>query len=69
LTYAELAALVERIAAATAAATAGRAGPVAILLPSDIRYPTAMLGVLAACRAYIPLEDGAPFERNRSILI
>jgi acyl-CoA synthetase (AMP-forming)/AMP-acid ligase II len=64
LTYADLAGLVDRIAGVTAGATAGRTGPVALLLANDARYPAAMLGVLAAGRAYIPLDPENPIERN-----
>ena len=67
LTYADLAALVERIAAATAAAIGDRPGPVALLLPADAQFPAAMLGVLALARAYIPLDASFPVERNRLI--
>ena len=67
LTYAQLAALVDRIAAATVAIAAGRPGPVAILLPSEINYPAAMLGVLASGRGFVPLDPGNPDERNRLI--
>jgi amino acid adenylation domain-containing protein len=67
LTYAELAALVDRIAAVTDAATVQRAGPVAILLKSEARFPAAMLGVLAAGRGYIPLDADQPIARNRLI--
>jgi non-ribosomal peptide synthetase component F len=69
LTYAELATLVERIAAATAAAVSGRAGPVAILLPRDVHFPAAMLAVLASGRGFVPLDPGNPEERNRLIAI
>src|SRR5262249_11997444 len=67
LTYADLAALVERIAAATFAATDDCPGPVALLLPADAQFPAAMLGVLAAGRACIPLDAYFPIERNRLI--
>ena len=67
LTYAELAAMVDRIAAAVIAATAGRAGPVAILLRGEVRFPAAMLGVLAAGRAYVPLDADQPIARNQLI--
>src|SRR5271157_2430509 len=66
LTYAELAGLVDRIAAATAATTQGD-GPVAILLAADAQLPAAMLGVLAAGRTYVPLDRSHPIERNRLI--
>src|SRR6266508_2756269 len=68
-TYAELAALVERIAHATAAAVADRDGPVAILLASDAFFPAALLGVLAAGRGYVPLDPNAPVARNQSIVM
>src|SRR5215208_4167836 len=66
-TYAELAALVERIADATAAAVADRTGPVAILLPADAFFPAALLGVLATGRGYVPLDPTVPIARNRMI--
>jgi amino acid adenylation domain-containing protein len=67
LTYAELAVLVDRIAAATVAAVTGRLGPVAILLPNEINFPAAMLGVLASGRGFVPLDASHPDERNRLI--
>ena len=67
LTYADLAVLVERIAAATRAAIEDHPGPVALLLPAEAQFPAAMLGVLASGRAYIPLDASFPIERNRLI--
>lgn len=67
LTYAELAILVDRIAAATVVASTSRPGPVAILLPNEICFPAAMLGVLASGRGFVPLDAGHPEERNRLI--
>jgi amino acid adenylation domain-containing protein len=67
LTYGELAALVERIAAATSHAAAGGSGPVAILLPNRATVPAAMLGVLASGRGFVPLDPDHPDERNRLI--
>jgi amino acid adenylation domain-containing protein len=69
LTYAELAILVDRIAAAAVAAASDRPGPVAILLPRDVYFPAAMLGVLASGRGYVPLDASNPDERNRLIAI
>jgi amino acid adenylation domain-containing protein len=66
LTYAELKRLVDRIAAAVIAAD-GREGPVAILLPNDVRFPAAVLGVMAAGRGVVPLDADHPLERNRLI--
>src|SRR5215208_1907042 len=68
-TYAELAALVERIADATAAAVADRTGPVAILVGCDAFFPAALLGALAAGRSYLPLDGNVPSARNRLIII
>ena len=67
LTYADLAAMVDRIAAAAMPAIADRAGPVAILLQTEVRFPAAMLGVLAAGRAYVPLDADQPIARNQLI--
>jgi amino acid adenylation domain-containing protein len=67
LSYAELAVLVGRIAAATAQAVADQPGPVAILLPHNVHFPAAMLGALAAGRGYVPLDANNPIERNRLI--
>ena len=67
LTYSELAALVDRIAAVIHAAIGDRAGPVAILLKSEARFPAAMLGALAAGRSYVPLDADQPMARNQLI--
>jgi amino acid adenylation domain-containing protein len=67
LTYSELAILSDRIAAAVAVAVADRQGPVAILLPRDVLFPAAMLGVLAVGRGYVPLDVSNPAERNQLI--
>jgi amino acid adenylation domain-containing protein len=68
LTYQESAALVERIAASAALAAGERPGPIAILLPGEVRLPAAMLGVLASGRAYLPLDPQHPLARNRAIM-
>jgi amino acid adenylation domain-containing protein len=65
--YSELAGLVDDIAAATADATAGRPGPVAVLFHHEARFPAAILGVLAAGRACVPLDADYPIARNRMI--
>jgi len=64
LTYAELATLVNRIAAATVAAACERPGPIAILLPGNVNFAATVLGVLAANRGYVPLDPGVSIERN-----
>jgi acyl-CoA synthetase (AMP-forming)/AMP-acid ligase II len=46
LTYAELWALVNEIAAAVTGATSAGDGPVAVVLRNEARFPAAMLGVL-----------------------
>ena len=66
LTYGELRAMAASISGMIAAAGA-RPGPVAILLANEARYAAAMLGVLAAGRAYVPLDAHHPIERNRQI--
>jgi amino acid adenylation domain-containing protein len=69
LTYRELGALVARIGAAVASAKHDRGGPIGILLGRDVRYPAAMLGVLAAGRAYAALDADHPVDRNRTIVV
>lgn len=69
LTYKDLATLVDRIAAVTGLAVADRPGPVAILLPRDVLFPAAMLGVLAAGRGYVPLDASYPTDRIQLIAL
>jgi amino acid adenylation domain-containing protein len=68
LSYAELARIVERIAAATAAAAQGP-GPVAIVLPNGAYFAAAVLGALASGRGYVPLDTSEALERNRFIAV
>ncbi len=69
LTYRELRVLVTRISTGIASTAAHRVGPVAILLDrNNVRYVAAMLGVLAAGRAYVPLDDDFPAERTALII-
>ena len=68
LSYAELAHIVERIAAATAAAAQGP-GPVAIVLPNGAYFPAAVLGALASGHGYVPLDTSEAMERNRFIAV
>jgi amino acid adenylation domain-containing protein len=68
LSYAELARIVDRIAAATTSATQ-RPGPVAIVLPNGAYFPAAVLGALAAGRGYVPLDASVAMERNRLIAL
>jgi len=66
LTYAQLATESRRIAAAVAT-TLVDAGPVAVLLGHEARFPAAILGVLAAGRVCVPLDADHPAERNGRI--
>ena len=66
LNYAELAALVDRIAAAVAGA-AKPPGVVGVLLNHGYRFVAAVLGVMAAGHACVPLEADHPAERNARI--
>jgi amino acid adenylation domain-containing protein len=68
VTYAELAILTNRIAAATIAAADGQNGPVAILLPASTGLAAAIMGVLAAGRAYVALDPNVPDDRNALII-
>ncbi|MCI0603014.1 non-ribosomal peptide synthetase [bacterium] len=67
LTYAELAKLVERIAAVVHATAGSQRGPVGVLLDQETRFPAALLGVLRARRPYVPLDASFPLKRNRQI--
>ncbi len=68
LTYAELNQAAERLAAALQAHGVGIEDRVAFNLPRDARLPTAMLGILKAGAAYVPLAEDTPPERGRYIL-
>ena len=65
LSFAELSALVGRIAAA--AGVTPSPGVVAVLLPHGYRFCAAVLGVMAAGHACVPLDAEHPAERNRQI--
>jgi amino acid adenylation domain-containing protein len=67
LTYSELWSLVDRIAVAVDMTVDGRPGPVAIFRPNDVLYAAATLGILAAGRAYVPMDADYPVERNQLI--
>lgn len=66
LTFGELAELAWRTAGALAERL-GRPGPVAVLTPFDVNSAAALLGVMAAGRAAIPLDADHPDDRNRLI--
>lgn len=67
LSYSELAKLAGRIGAAAASVAEGRPGPIAIILPNDVRYQAAFLGILAAGRGFVGLDIEHPLERNLRI--
>jgi amino acid adenylation domain-containing protein len=60
---------IRRIAASISAAVLAteRAGPVAIFLPNEARYPAAMLGIMAAGRGFVALDALHPAERSTEI--
>ncbi|MFJ7156742.1 non-ribosomal peptide synthase/polyketide synthase [Streptomyces sp. NPDC101118] len=63
LTYAELDARAGRLAARLAAAGAGRGAVVAVGLDRSAELPVALLGVLKAGAAYLPLDPAYPADR------
>ena len=68
LTYAKLEEHANRLAHALRARGAGREDRVAIFLPRSENLYIAMLGILKAGAAYIPLDSETPLERLRFIL-
>ena len=68
VTYAELDRAAERLAAALQAHGVGLEDRVALSLPRDARLPMAMLAILKAGAAYVPLAEDTPPERGRYIL-
>ncbi|MET7398185.1 amino acid adenylation domain-containing protein [Dactylosporangium sp. NPDC005572] len=67
-TYGDLATDALRLAAALAAAGVGRSDRVAIHLPRGPRQVTAVLGVLAAGAAYVPVSVDLPAARRDAIV-
>ncbi|WP_197508769.1 non-ribosomal peptide synthetase [Mycobacterium sp. 1081908.1] len=68
LTYRELDALADGLAAALQRAGVGGETPVAILLPRGPNYVAAMLAILRAGGMIVPLDPGMPDERIAEIL-
>ncbi|MEU4534143.1 amino acid adenylation domain-containing protein, partial [Streptosporangium sp. NPDC023825] len=68
ITYRELAARAVAIAAELRAAGVERDQPVGVYLERSTDLPVALLGILAAGGAYLPLEPGHPAERLRTML-
>ncbi|MEU0677204.1 amino acid adenylation domain-containing protein [Streptomyces sp. NPDC006172] len=63
LTYAELDARSDGLAARLRAAGVGRETPVALLMDRSVHVPVAMLAVLKAGGAYVPLNPAFPVRR------
>lgn len=63
LSYAQLAALTNRLAHQLAQVGVGRGDRVLIMLPRGIALPVAMLGVMQAGAIYVPLESNLPDAR------
>eukprot|EP00741_Cyanophora_paradoxa_P015461 tig00020892_g14924.t1 len=68
VTYGELDAWAEAIAARLAAAGARRGGTVALLLSRTPEMVASLLAVLKTGAAYVPIDPSVPAERARSIL-
>lgn len=68
LSYAQLDQASERLAAALQAHGVCIEDRVALSLPRDARLPMAMLAILKAGAAYVPLAEDTPPERGRYIL-
>ncbi len=68
LSYGELAARARRQAAELWTRGAGPEATVGVLLPRDAELAVALLGVLAAGAAYVPLDPAYPAERLRFML-
>ncbi|UVS84492.1 amino acid adenylation domain-containing protein [Burkholderia glumae] len=68
LSYAQLHARVERIAAALHARGIGQGRRVALRLPSGLSALLALLGVIRAGAASLPLDPAAPAARQQAIL-
>ncbi|MDH0865611.1 non-ribosomal peptide synthetase [Mitsuaria sp. GD03876] len=66
--YAELDAMTGRIAANLASLGLGRGDRIALRLPRGWRLPAAMLGILRAGAAYVPLDADLPDERLAFVL-
>ncbi|WP_405163065.1 amino acid adenylation domain-containing protein [Nocardia sp. NBC_01499] len=68
LTYAELTARAGRLAAVLARQGVGRESLVAVLLPRSVDLVVALLAVLEAGGAYVPIDPGYPAERVAAML-
>lgn len=66
--YEELAAMVERAAAAVAAHCTGRESFVAVMADRSIELVAALLGTMKAGAAYVPVDPDYPSERQQFML-
>ncbi len=65
--YAALDAMAGRFAAALVAAGVGRGDRVGVCRPKSFETVAALLGILRAGAAYVPVDPASPVERNRTI--
>lgn len=68
VTYADLRARADRVAAAVAGECSGHGRHVALLAEPSADAVAAMLGTMKAGHAYVPLDAGDPAERLRTLL-
>lgn len=68
LSYRELGALADRVAATLQERDVGRGNVVGVMLERDERLPAALLGILERGAAYLPLDPEAPAERLQWML-
>ncbi|MFD7456446.1 MULTISPECIES: non-ribosomal peptide synthetase [unclassified Streptomyces] len=68
LTYAELNALANGVAREVTGLGVGPEDLVAVALPPSLRLPAALLGVLKAGAAYLPVDPGYPADRIAAML-
>ncbi|MEM1428431.1 MAG: amino acid adenylation domain-containing protein [Pseudomonadota bacterium] len=67
LSYAALDALADAVAAALQARFPEPGARIAVSLPRDRRLPAALIGVMRAGHAYVPLDPEQPLERRREV--
>ncbi|MFL6119326.1 non-ribosomal peptide synthetase [Actinophytocola sp.] len=68
LTYSQLDAAADRLATRLVAAGVRRCDRVAVVVARDLAMPVALLGVLKAGAAYLPLDQSIPHQRMASML-
>jgi amino acid adenylation domain-containing protein len=68
LTYRELDALANRVAAALMQHGVGAGDRVGVVAPKSVRTVAALFGIMKARAAYVPVDYSAPAQRNATIL-